>query len=86
MVSDSLFGTVVDVADSNERRIVQRNILQNTGFAGYFEGITPFTSRMKNCTVKQLIYPFCASAWLESGMTHMIPADGSGCGYPSPSS
>ena len=40
--SGSLFGTVEAVTDSDERRIVLRKILQNAGFAGFFEGINPF--------------------------------------------
>jgi deazaflavin-dependent oxidoreductase (nitroreductase family) len=40
----SLFGAVEDVTDLDERRIVMRKILQNAGFAGFFEGFNPFTT------------------------------------------
>lgn len=39
----SLFGMVEDVTDFDERRIILRTILQNAGFAGFFEGFNPFT-------------------------------------------
>ena len=38
-----LFGAVEEVTDLDERRIVLRKILQNAGFAGFFEGFNPFT-------------------------------------------
>jgi hypothetical protein len=31
------------VSDPDERRIVIRQVLQNAGFAGFFEGYNPFT-------------------------------------------
>ena len=37
-----LFGAVEKATDSDERRIVLRKILQNAGFAGFFEGINPY--------------------------------------------
>ncbi|MCX6034967.1 MAG: nitroreductase family deazaflavin-dependent oxidoreductase [Chloroflexi bacterium] len=40
--SGSLFGVVEDVTDLEERRIILRKILQNAGFAGFFEGFNPF--------------------------------------------
>jgi len=38
-----LFGSVEDVVELDERRIILRKILQNAGFAGFFEGFNPFT-------------------------------------------
>ncbi len=42
--SGPLFGMVEDVTDLDERRIILRKILQNAGFAGFFEGFNPFTT------------------------------------------
>jgi len=39
-----LFGAIENVTDLDERRIVLRKILQNAGFAGFFEGFNPFTT------------------------------------------
>jgi deazaflavin-dependent oxidoreductase (nitroreductase family) len=39
----AMFGDVQDVADSKERRVVLRKILQNAGFASFFEGFNPYT-------------------------------------------
>jgi len=41
--SGSIFGEVEDVKDLDDRRVVLRKILQNAGFAGFFEGFNPFT-------------------------------------------
>ena len=41
--SGPIFGEVEDVSDSEERRIILRKILQNAGFAGFMEGMNPFT-------------------------------------------
>ena len=38
-----IFGYVEEVSDANERRKVIRQVLQNAGFAGFFEGYNPFT-------------------------------------------
>jgi deazaflavin-dependent oxidoreductase (nitroreductase family) len=40
----SLFGTVEDVTDLDERRVLLRIILKNAGFAGFFDGLNPFTT------------------------------------------
>jgi deazaflavin-dependent oxidoreductase (nitroreductase family) len=37
-----IFGTVSEISDADERRIVIRQVLQNAGFAGFFEGYNPF--------------------------------------------
>lgn len=37
-----LYGTVCEVDDPSIRKIVVRQILQNGGFAGFFEGFNPF--------------------------------------------
>jgi hypothetical protein len=42
--ASTLFGAVEDVSNIDERRIVLRKILQNAGFAGFFEAINPFTT------------------------------------------
>ncbi len=42
--SGPIFGRVEDVTDLEERRIILRKILQNAGFAGFFEGFNPFTT------------------------------------------
>jgi deazaflavin-dependent oxidoreductase (nitroreductase family) len=39
----SIYGDVEDVSDPNERIVVVRKILQNAGFAGFFEGFNPYT-------------------------------------------
>ncbi len=39
----AVFGAVEEVTDSNERTLILRKILQNAGFAGFFEGLNPFT-------------------------------------------
>ncbi len=39
----SVYGDFKEVADSEERRIVLRKILQNAGFAGFFEGFNPYS-------------------------------------------
>ena len=41
--SGPIFGRVEEVTGVDERRIVIRRILQNAGFAGFFEGYNPFT-------------------------------------------
>jgi hypothetical protein len=41
--SSALFGTVEVVSILEERNIIIRKILQNAGFAGFFEGFNPFT-------------------------------------------
>lgn len=38
-----IYGRVEEVTSANERRVVIRQILQNAGFAGFFEGYNPFT-------------------------------------------
>jgi deazaflavin-dependent oxidoreductase (nitroreductase family) len=38
-----IFGRVEEVIGDDERRMVIRQILQNAGFAGFFEGYNPFT-------------------------------------------
>jgi hypothetical protein len=53
-----MFGNVQDVTDSKERRVVLRKILQNAGFAGFFEGFNPYTVMMNYWTGKQLICPW----------------------------
>lgn len=40
----SFFGTVLDVTDLIERRIILRKILQNAGLAGFMGGFNPFTT------------------------------------------
>ena len=40
--SGSIYGVVEDVNDLDERRVILRKILQNAGFAGFFEGFNPF--------------------------------------------
>jgi deazaflavin-dependent oxidoreductase (nitroreductase family) len=39
----ALFARVEEVSDADMRRVVIRQILQNAGFAGFFEGYNPFT-------------------------------------------
>ncbi|MEW6093455.1 MAG: nitroreductase/quinone reductase family protein [Chloroflexota bacterium] len=39
----AIYGRVEEVADSAERKLVLRMILKNAGFAGFFEGLNPFT-------------------------------------------
>lgn len=41
--SGALFGSIEEVTDLDERRVALRLILQNAGFAGFFEGFNPFT-------------------------------------------
>jgi hypothetical protein len=41
--SGPIFGRVEEVTSPDERRLVIRQILQNAGFAGFFEGYNPFT-------------------------------------------
>ncbi|HEY3312916.1 MAG TPA: nitroreductase family deazaflavin-dependent oxidoreductase [Anaerolineales bacterium] len=38
-----IFGVVEEVLDAGERRSIIRQVLQNAGFAGFFEGYNPFT-------------------------------------------
>jgi deazaflavin-dependent oxidoreductase (nitroreductase family) len=38
-----IFGSVEEVFDAGERQAVIRQVLQNAGFAGFFEGYNPFT-------------------------------------------
>jgi deazaflavin-dependent oxidoreductase (nitroreductase family) len=39
----SVYGELQDVADPKEKRVVVRKILQNAGFAGFFEGFNPYS-------------------------------------------
>lgn len=39
----AIYGTVGEVEDSAERRMILRTILKNAGFAGFFEGFNPWT-------------------------------------------
>lgn len=39
----SIYGKVENVTELLERRLILRKILQNAGFAGFFEGFNPFT-------------------------------------------
>jgi deazaflavin-dependent oxidoreductase (nitroreductase family) len=41
--SGPIFGRVEEVTRAEERKTVIRQILQNAGFAGFFEGYNPFT-------------------------------------------
>lgn len=41
--SGPIFGCVEEVSDTEDRRIIVRQILKNAGFAGFFEGYNPFT-------------------------------------------
>jgi hypothetical protein len=38
----TLYGRVEEATDTDERRIVIRQILKNAGFAGFFDGYNPF--------------------------------------------
>jgi deazaflavin-dependent oxidoreductase (nitroreductase family) len=40
----SIYGDVEDITDLKERTSVIRKILQNAGFAGFFEGFNPYTA------------------------------------------
>ena len=41
--SGPIFGRVEEVTCADERRLVIRRVLQNAGFAGFFEGYNPFS-------------------------------------------
>ena len=41
--SGTIYGLVTEVTDAAERLLVTRKVLQNAGFAGFFEGYNPFT-------------------------------------------
>jgi deazaflavin-dependent oxidoreductase (nitroreductase family) len=43
MPDGPVFGAVEEVSDAQERHAVMRHVLQNAGFAGFFEGYNPFT-------------------------------------------
>jgi deazaflavin-dependent oxidoreductase (nitroreductase family) len=39
----SLYAHMDELSDSDERRLIARQVLKNAGFAGFFEGYNPFT-------------------------------------------
>ncbi len=39
----AIYARAEEVSDPDEKRIVARQVLQNAGFAGFFEGYNPFT-------------------------------------------
>jgi deazaflavin-dependent oxidoreductase (nitroreductase family) len=43
MPAGSIFASVEQVTDADERLIITRQVLKNAGFAGFFEGYNPFT-------------------------------------------
>lgn len=57
MPGGSIYGKVEDVADLKERRVILRKILQNAGFAGFFEGFNPYTVNDEQLALKTTNMP-----------------------------
>ena len=57
MPTGPIFGRVEEVITAQERHSVMRHILQNAGFAGFFEGYNPFTISKEKLLAKSADLP-----------------------------